>query len=173
MTGPQIVIIALAATGAGVAAYGRYQQGKSAEQQAKAQAAWNQYNAKVAQREAEAEQSAAKFESRQHKKAADALLSKRRAMIGASNVTMEGSPLLDTEDVAAELAKEGMNIRLTGQRRVSALKSQSILDTSKASAAKAAGKGYAKAGVYGAGGTILQGSASAGYMANDFGWFKK
>ena len=158
------VIIALAVAGTGVAAYGQYQQGKTAQAQAKAQSAWNMYNAKVAQREAEAEQKAAAFESEQQRRAAKTLLARQRVLIGGAGVEMVGSPLLVAEDTAAQLAKEAINIRLTGQRRVAAFKSRSILDVSKASAAKAAAAGYGRAAVIGAGSTILQGAAQTGYM---------
>lgn len=164
MTGIEIAILATAIAGVGVAAYGQYQQGKTAQQQAKAQSAWNMYNAKVAQREAEAEKTAAAFESKQQKRRAKSLQARQRALIGASGVEAEGSPLLVMEDTAAELAKEEMNLRMTGQRRVSAFKSRSILDVSKASAAKAAAAGYGWAAVTGAGATILQGGAQAGYQ---------
>jgi len=173
MTGAEIAIIALAAAGTGVAAYGQYQSGKQAQAQAKQQAAWNTYNAKVAQREAEAEKAAAAFESRQQKKKAEALLAKQRAMIGASGIEMEGSPLLVAEDTATELAKEKINLRLTGQRRAAAYKSQSILDISKAGAAKSAAAGYGRSAVIGAGGTLLSGGAQVGFMADKFGWFDK
>ena len=164
MTGPEIAIISLMAAGVGAQAYGTYKEKKNAQQQAKAQSAWNMYNSKVAQRQAEAEQKASAFEAGQQKRKAKALLSRQRALIGGTGVEMEGSPLLVAEDTAAELAKEAMNIRLTGQRRVQAYKSQSILDISKASASRSAASGYGKAAVIGAGGSILQGGAQAGYM---------
>ena len=53
MTGAEIAIIALAATGTAVAAYSAYEQGKAAEQQARAQAAWHAYNARIAKKEQE------------------------------------------------------------------------------------------------------------------------
>jgi hypothetical protein len=168
MTGAEIALIGVAAAGVGVAAYGQYQQGKQAQAQAKAQSRWNLYNAKVAQRQAEAELQAAKFESAQHKKKAKALLARQRVAIGASGVEMEGSPLLVAEDTAAELAKEAANIRTTGQRRVSAFKSQSILDVSKASAARSRAAGFGRAAVIGTGGSILQGAARVGLMAHKF-----
>ncbi len=164
-----IAAIVLAGVGVGVAAYGQYEQGKTAQAQAKAQSAWNMYNAKVAQREAEAEQKAAAFESKQQKRAAKTLLARQRALIGATGVEMEGSPLLVAEDTAAELAKEAVNIRLTGQRRVAAFKSQSILDVSKASAAKAQAAGFGRAAIIGAGSTILQGAAQIGFMGSQMG----
>jgi len=157
-------LLVLSLVGTGVAAYGQYQQGKQAQAQAKAQAAWNMYNAKVAQRQAEAEQRAAAFESEQQRKKAKTLQAKQRALIGASGVEMEGSPLLVAEDTAAELAKEAINIRLTGQRRAQAYRSQSILDISKASAASAAARGYGRAALIGAGSSLLQGTAQAGYQ---------
>ena len=165
MTGAEILLIT-AIAGAGVAAYGQYQQGKTAQSQAKAQSAWNMYNAKVAQREAEAERAATAFELAQQKRRGKILLGKQRAMIGASGVEMEGSPLLVAEDTAAELAKEETNIMLTGQRRSRAFTSQSILDTSMASAADARAAGFGQAAVINAGGTLLQGAAQAGYQYN-------
>lgn len=164
MTGAEIAIIALAAAGTGMAAYGMYQQGKQAEQQAKAEAAWHSYNALIAKRGAEAERQAAAFEAGQQRKKAKQLLARQRALIGAAGVTVEGSPLLVMEDTAAELALENINIRMRGARRVSAYESQSILDISKASAAKSAAGGYRRAGAWGAGASLLSGAAYTGYM---------
>jgi hypothetical protein len=178
MTGVEIAIIALA-VGGGIQAYGQYQQGKQSaaniKAQAEAQSAWNLYNAKVAKREADAEQQAAAFESKQAKRRAEALLSKQRALIGVTGVTPEGSPLLVMEDTAAELATEVVNIRLTGERRVSALKSQSILDISKAQTGLSIGKvtaaGVRRAGTMRAGATLLQTGGKAGMAAHETGSF--
>ena len=180
-------LLVMAIVGTGVQAYGQYQQGKQAQAaskqaqaQAKAQAAWNLYNSKVAKRQAEAESRAAAFESKQAKRKAEALQAKFRARRGASGVGMEGSPLLAEEDLAAQLAIEQTNIRLTGQRRVAAYKSQSILDVSKASAATSRASGYGqaastqgRAAYIGAGGTLLQGGAQAGKMGYDMGLLDK
>lgn len=164
MTGLEpIVYVAIAGTA--VAAYGQYQSGKQAQSQAKTQSAWNMYNAKVAQREKEAQDAANLFASKQQKKKSEALLARQRSLIGASGFEMEGSPLLVAEDTAAELAKEAENLRLTGQRKSQAYESQSILDISKASAAKSAAAGYGRSAIIGAGGSILQGAASAGYKS--------
>ncbi len=158
--------IGTAVAGAGVQAYGQYQSGKQAQSQAKAQSAWNLYNAKIAQREAEAERVASEFEVGQQKRKAKSLQSTLRARRGASGVTSEGSPLLVAEDNAAELAKEETNIRLTGQRRVQALESRSILDVSKASAAKSRAAGFGRAAITGAGGSILQGVSRAAVLGS-------
>lgn len=161
-----------AVAGIGLAAYDQYQQGKTAQAQAKAQAAWNLYNAKVAKREADVERQATAEDVRQQKKRAATLLSRQRALIGASGVQMEGSPLLVAEDTAAELAKEEVNLQLRGARRAMGFESRSILDISKASAAKARAAGFGRAAVTGAGASILAGSADLmfkrGQMRGDF-----
>lgn len=161
MTGYEIPLLI---TATAVSAYSAYQQGQTAAAQAKQEAAWHDYNAKVAKREAEAERKAAEFESTQHAKAAKQLLARQRALVGASGVTMEGSPLLVAEDTAAQLALEGANIRMTGARRVGAWTSRSILDTSMAKAARASAPGYKTAGYLRAGSSILQGGAGIAYM---------
>ena len=106
------------------------------------------------------------FEVGQQKKRAKTLLARQRALIGASGVEMEGSPLLVAEDTAAELAKEEVNIQLRGTRRAMGFESQSILDISKASAAKARAAGFGRAASTGAGATLLQGSTTTAYRTN-------
>jgi len=162
-------IITLAITGTAISAYGMYQQGRMAEQQAKQEAAWHQYNALIAKREAEAERQAVAFEAQQQKRKAKQLFARQRALIGAAGVTVEGSPLLVMEDTAAQLALENINIRMRGARRVSAYESRSILDISKASAARSVAGGYRRAGAWGAGASILTGAAQTGYMGYQTG----
>ena len=161
-----------AVAGVGLAAFGQFQQGKTAQATAKTQAAWNLYNSKVAKREAEVERQATASDVQQQRKRAKTLLSRQRAIIGASGVQIEGSPLLVAEDTAAELAKERVNIQLRGTRRATALESQSILDISKASAAKRRAAGFGRAAVTGAGSTLLTGSADLlfkrGQIRGDF-----
>ena len=164
MTMAATAIAIVAVVGAGISAYGQYQQGKSAQAQAKAQSKWNLYNAKVAQREKAAQEKANRFASAQQKKKSKAHMSRLKSLIGAAGVETEGSPLLAMEDTAAELAKEEQNLRISGQRKTARLESQSILDVSKASAAKSAAAGYGRQAVVGAVGTSLSGAASAGYQ---------
>jgi hypothetical protein len=169
MTGAEIAIIGLTAAGVGVSAYSMYQTGQAQARQAKAQSAWADYNAKVAQREADAERKAAAFEAEQQKRQGKMLLARQRAMVGAKGVEFEGSPLLVAEDTAAQLAIENANIRTTGQRRVMAYESQSILDTMQAGMYRSSAKDYARAGTIGAGASILQGAGNIGYMGYDMG----
>jgi len=174
MTGFEIAIISLAAAGTGIAAYSQYQQGKAASEQARAEAAWHQYNAKVAEREAEAERQATAFEIKQHKRESEQLLARQRAVVGKSGVTMEGSPLLVAEDTAEQLALERSMISITGERRAARFRSQSILDITKAGMAKSAAAGYKRAGYMAAGTTLLGGVADVGFTSYELGmWGKK
>lgn len=181
-----IIVAAFAATA--IQAYGQYQAGKAAEaqaiasaKQARAEAAWHDYNAKIALREAEAERQAAAFEAQQQAREAKQLKARQRAIVGASGVTAEGSPLLVMEDTAAQLALENAMIRMRGARGVARWRSQSILDVGKAGMARsrAAGFGQAavsarKAGAIGAGTSILGGVADIGYMGYKMGmWGQK
>lgn len=161
MTGFEIPLL-IAATG--VSVYSAVQQGRSAAAQAKQQAAWHDYNAKVAEREADAERKAADFESIQHTRRAKKLLARGRALRGMSGVTVEGSPLLLAEDTAAQLAIEGANIRTTGARRVQVLRGRAILDTAAGLAARRSAPGLKRAGITRAGASLLQGGAQVAFM---------
>lgn len=163
MTGGE-AIVGLMVAGAGVSAYSAIKQGQTAAAQAKQKAAWDDYNAKVAKKEAEAERKASDFEATQHTRKTKEILARLRSRVGKSGVTPSGSPLLVAEDTAAQLAIEGANIRATGARRVGAWTSKSILDTSMAKAARRSAPGYKQAGYLRAGSSILQGGASAAYM---------
>ena len=163
MTGFEIPLMI---AGIGLQAYSTYQQGRSDAQQAKQVAAWHAYNARQAEREAEAERKALEIEAQQHKRRAKQFKARQRAIIGASGLTPEGSPLLVLEDTAAQLALENALIREQGYRRVSAYRSQSILDFSKASAISKSAKGYKRAGLWRAGGSLLGGAAGVSYMSS-------
>lgn len=162
-------ILVSMAVGTGVQAYGQYQEGKVAAQQARAQAAWHDYNAKIALREAEAERRASAFEAKQQKRKGKQLLARQRALRGAAGITMEGSPLLVAEDTAAQLALENAMIRMTGTRRVSRWKSQSILDVSMARTARTRAESARQAGILGAGASLLTRTADIGYMGYKMG----
>jgi len=161
MTGAEIALL-IAATA--TASYSAYQQGQTAARQAKAEAAWMDYNAKVAQKEADSERQAAEFESQQHQRQSEQLLKRHRALVGKSGVTMEGSPLLVMEDTAAQLTLENAMIRQQGLRRSEAYRSQSILDFAKSRFTNKSAKGYSQAGTIRAGSSLLEGGSKLAYM---------
>ncbi len=156
-------ILGTAVAGTAIAGYSAYSSGQSAKRQAKSQSAWQNYNAQVAEREAQSEEKASAFETAQHKRQSDMLLARQRALIGVSGVTPEGSPLLVMEDTARQLAMENANIAMAGERRAAGYKSQSILDRSMASASKSAASDYGRASYINAGSALLQGGSQAGY----------
>lgn len=157
-------ILIMSLVGGAVSAIGQIQQGRAARAQKRAEAAWHNYNAQIAQRDKIAAKDAADFKAAQHRKQAEALQKRNRALTGASGVNVEGSPLLVAEDNAAQLALEESNIIEAGARDVQTLESRSILDLSKATAARTTGAAAGRAGVIGAGATILQTGASAAFM---------
>ncbi|GAG09976.1 unnamed protein product, partial [marine sediment metagenome] len=144
-----------AIAGAGLSAYSQYQQGQTASAQAKNEAAWHAFNAKVTKREADEERKVANFESIQHTRKTKQILARHRALVGKSGVTPEGSPLLLAEDTAAQLAIEGANIRMTGERKIGAWRSRSILDTAQAFAARKSAKGLRQVGALRAGAGLI------------------
>lgn len=173
MTGFEIAIISLAATATGLQAYSQYKQGKVAEQQARAEAAWHDYNAKMAKREEEAERQATIRETQQHARQSKELLARQRVLAGASGITMMGSPLLVAEDTAAQLVLERGWMREAGARRAARWRSRSILDITKAGVARGAAAGYRRAGTLSAGTTLLSGAADVGLMGYKMGVGKK
>ncbi len=157
-------VLVTSAASAAVGGYAIYQQGKDAQQQAKAEAAWHTYNSQIAKRDKEAERRAGKFETKQHRRRGKAFLSRMRSLIGSSGVEVEGSPLLTLEDSARQLALEEAGIREGGARREAFFESQSILDVSKASASKSAAAGFGRGAVVGAGASVLQGASQTGFQ---------
>ncbi len=168
MTGAEIFIIGALVAGTAIQAYGQYQAGKAADQQSKAEAAWHNYNAQVAKREAEAEREATRAQATQQAKKAKAFQARQFSLIGASGVNIEGSPLLVVEDTAEQLKLEEIDILKHGARRASFYESQSILDTFSAGATRSRGSAARSAGRMGAFGSILTGAASAGLVAGRF-----
>ena len=163
MTGAETAIIVSSIAAASVAGYSAYAQGRDAKTQARSEAAWHNYNSKLAERRAEAERKQAILEAKQHRRKSKQLLARQKSLIGASGVEMEGSPLLVAEDTAGQLAIEEAQIRQMGIRRVGAFKSQSVLDTLSAASAKSRGDSAYKAGLLGAGSSILSGASDAAY----------
>jgi len=129
------LLIAGGATGLGLQMKGQYEAGKAARAQAdvaaQTEAAWREYNAKLAEREAQVrrelaertaleEREAAATEERKLRKAGERLKAKQRALYGAAGVTFEGSPLEVMEETASELEFDALMIRRGGQTRAQA-----------------------------------------------------
>jgi hypothetical protein len=140
------------AASAAVSAIGAIQQGQDAKKAAN-------YNAAVAEQDAIAAQNKAKYDEGLHRERIKALLSKQRAIIGASGADMSGSPLLATIDTIEKGELDALAIRQGGEIESRRYKNQ-------AASSRLEGKSASRASMYKAGSTLLSGASSvASYKA--------
>jgi hypothetical protein len=138
--------LALSAVGAGVSAYGAYQQGKSQEAIANYNAALERNRAIQAQQDAKAAAAAQRREK-------DILTKRQRALYAKAGVTNEGTPLEVMIDTAQQMELEALEIERGGDIMASQHRSQAVIDTYSGKAAK-------RGAMYSAGATLLQGAGS-------------
>lgn len=123
--------IAGGATGLGLQMKGQFEAGKAAQAQAQTEAAWREYNAKLAERDAQVarqlaerrvkeELEVAATEERKLRKAGVRLKATQRSRYGKAGVTFEGSPGEVLEETAYELEMDALMIRRGGQARAGA-----------------------------------------------------
>lgn len=129
--------------GAAVSAVGSVSAG-----QAQANAA--EFNATVAQQQAERERQIAQRDAADFRRRESRVLAASRARRAGSGVTSQGSPLLVDESTAAEIELGARNILVSGATNASRLEQQAALDRSNARSARAGG-------LLGAGSTLLTG----------------
>ncbi len=167
-----IAVVAIAA-GAGVQAYGQYQQGKAAEAQGKAEQQILEHNAKLKQREADAERQRARVAAEQFELEGEALLGTQRVGFAKGGVlTTEGTPALVLEETAQALNIDRMRILEEGLLAGSFRESEAEGLRFQGRAAKARGKNIKRGQTLAAGGTILTGIGTAGlatYKTTAFG----
>lgn len=148
---PVIAIAALATSlvGTGLSAYGQYRQGQ-AQQQA------YEYNAKVAEANAEAQKTETTYEEQQSHERLRRLMGTQRTLYAKAGVDLSsGSPLLVLAETAAEGAEEIQAIRYGGDVAATKELNQARLD-------RMYGKNTYNAGMIGAGSTFLTGLGQAG-----------
>lgn len=138
-------IIALGGTGIGLQLKGAQQAGKAAEAQAKSENAWQEYNAKIADREAKQAQETAGFEERKQRKAGERLKARRRTQAGKAGILLEGSFEDVSEEVATELEIDALMIRRGGEVGAQALSSQAQLSRLKGRSAILRGRAKRRA----------------------------
>lgn len=133
--------IALAAVGSTLGVIGAIRQGNTEK-------AAGDFNAQLAEENAAQAQSQAQEEERRHRISSKKTIGDIRASIGASGVTLEGSP----EDILAESAAnaelDALNIRHKGALRGSAFREEAKLQRFYGKQARTAG--YIQAGAIGA-----------------------
>ncbi len=159
--GPTLIVLAIAA-GAGVQAYGQYQQGKAAEAQGKAEQEILNYNAKLKEREAAAELDRARAEAIRFEKEGEALQGTQQVQLAKGGVLTEvGTPALLLEKTAQELEADRRQILREGFLAQSFRESEAEGLRFEGRAAKARGKNLATASKFQAAGTLLTGFGSA------------
>lgn len=120
-----------------------------------AQAAAQDYQAKVARNQQQQARDAAAIAAQNAEARMKRVLAAQRAAIGASGVmSTEGSPLLVQLDSAEEAAFDLAKIRYSGEVRATGYRAEEILQRWQAGATR-------RAGYIGAGASLLGGAASA------------
>jgi len=170
---PTIAVFAIIAETA-VAVDASIQQGKAAKSQAKAQAAWNNYNAAIQEREALALETAGRDAELQIRRQTQRLQARQRAIIAAGGGEIgQGSPLMILAETAKEAEIEALTIRQNVFQKASAQRAGAQLSLLSGRNAIAQGKNLARAARLQAGGALLGGIGSAASQKSTFDTNKK
>lgn len=105
-------------------------------QQGQSQASAANYNAAVAERDAQAAIDKAAYDEEIHREEVKSLLSKQRAAIGASGVDFKGSPLLVLLDTVEKGELDALAIRYGGQIEAERHMSSAAISRAQGSQAK-------------------------------------
>ena len=159
------IAIGAGATGIGLQMKGAHEQGKALKAQAKSEAAWQEYNAQIADREAKETQKAAAFEERKQRKAGKRLKARRITQAGKAGILPEGSFEDVQKEVAIELEIDALMIRRSGTISAQALSSQAQLSRLSGRSALLRGKAARRASRFGAIGKGLSGASQLSFAA--------
>lgn len=163
-----IAAVVLGGTGIGLQAKGQHEAGKAAQAQAKSEAAWEQYNAQIAEREAIEAQNVAAFEERKTRKAGAREAARKRVLLGKAGVSGISAELLE-EEQATEVELDALIIRRGGTVGAKNLQASAQLSRSKARASLLRGKAARKAGTRGAIAGAVGGTGSLALQAKAAG----
>lgn len=119
----------------------------------KAQAAADNYNAELAERDAVISRQNAAFEEQRFRRMSRKRLGEMTAGFGASGFTIGGSALVAIADSAAQEELDALTIRYQGELKAVGYGESAALDRSRAKDAK-------RAGYFGAGSELLLGAAN-------------
>lgn len=145
-------------------AFGQYQAGQAAKDEGNTTKKWYNYNASIAEQNAQEAKNAAKTEETQFRKQGDRLLSTQRSLYAKSGVAMTGSPLDVQAETAAEIESDALNIRRNGSLAAQGFKQEAALQRGYGDMAKTRGKNAYSAGLWQAGGSLLSGASGAAQL---------
>jgi hypothetical protein len=156
------VIAAGQLAGAGVSAYGIYQQGQAAEAQGKTEQKLLNYNAELKQKESDAERDRARVEAIHFRKEGEALMAGQRVDLAKGGVlTTVGTPALLLEETARNLDADRLQILKNGYLAGSFRESEAEGLRYQGRAARASGSNLQRGARLSAAGTLLTGAGSA------------
>lgn len=163
---------AVAAVGAGVAAYGTYQQGKAQEQQAKAEAAQQSYQAKLNEERAAVAQLQGEQEAAKRSRAMAAEIGSQYANYAGNGLMVDGVGKDTLGDVLKTTVTEAdadiKTIRDNAAMNVWTYKANASAQRASAQNSLIAGKNARKAGTIGAWGTGLSGIGQVGMSTANY-----
>lgn len=139
---------AAAVAGQAIGAAGNIRQGNAAE-------AAGEYNAQIAEQNAQATRATAAEEERRLRVSSRKQIGQARANYGASGVQLEGSPLDVLEESAANSELDALTVRHQGEQQARSLEQYATLERFK-------GKNAQIAGYLGAAGNVASAAGSVG-----------
>lgn len=151
-TAAAIDTAAIAATGAGISAYGTYQAGKQEKANAK-------YNAQMQEQMAAEERQQGRYAVGMQLERGEAFKAKQRAMFSKARVTGPGTPMLVLQDAADKIERDISMTLGGGQTRSNYYLGQAGLTRMQ-------GRSRSRAGVIGAGTSLLRGFSQSAYYYN-------
>lgn len=161
--------LAVAAVGAGVSAYGQYQAGQAAKDQASYQSAVARNNAILAERAAQDALARGELAERKQNIQTAQLLGRQKAVFAANGVDPNlGSALDLTTDTAGFGKLDALTIRANAEREALNYRTQGMNFQGEAGLADARGRSAATAGMIGAGSTALTGAGSVASKWYDY-----
>ncbi len=130
----EFLVPALLIGGTALSAVGAIQSGQALSDR-------QDFQAQVAEQQADSERVASRQEEEDFRRQQSFLMARRRAMLGASGVQVtSGSPLLVSQDFARETELNALRIRSGGNIRATRLEQQADLFRSSGSSARTAGR---------------------------------
>ncbi len=156
--------IPLMLAGTGIAAYGQYQQGQAAEQEAKNAAAISEYNARVAEQEGKAQELKSVSEAQKFARQGEALLAEQQVRYSKGGVlTGVGTPVTVGVGTAKQLEIDRQMILREGTEAVKFAESRAAGMRLQAKSYRQQGKYAGRGAILSATGTVLSGLGAAGY----------
>lgn len=146
-----------------LSALGQIQEGRAAAAEGESAQNIQNYNAAVAEREAKAIESKARFEGVRQAKEAARIKSSLRARLGISGVRTDvGAPVVLAEEQAAELELESFLIGAEARAKAGRARSEAELARLQGRVFRERGRQVRAASFMRAGGTLLTGFGTAG-----------